>query len=491
MVRLTRFTISALVLAVLAAAPPAAAQTDFLTDFLMSEDKERQIAEQEHPKILAQFGGAYQDADLQRYVESIVNYLGRTSQRPDIRYRITILNSPVVNAFALPAGYLYITRGLLALAGNEAELAGVLAHEIGHVTARHTARRFSRAMLAQGVVGLLGAATQNTEMAGLTQMVEVGAVLALQSFSREHEHESDALAIPNMARAGYDPRAMASFLAKLQSQSDLMATLAGQQGAGNQFNLFSTHPRTVERVQRTVRAAVVTDVRDPMVERELYLGKINGILFDDDPEQGFVRGRLFAHPGLNFRFEVPEGFQLLNGQTQVIAQNKDGAAIRFDMATEPSPGSVERYLTETWLKNQPVQALQNIDVNGFPAATAATRLAKDGQEADLRFVAIQASRDRIYRFLFVTPPNLTKPLSKAFRETTYSFRPIPQNERQQLRPRRLALYRTKPGDTVASLARYMPYSDHTQERFRVLNGLLPGQRLAAGQLVKLVTEADR
>ncbi len=469
-------------------AGPAAAQNDFLSDLLLPEAQEKQLAEQEHPKILEQFGGEYRDPELQRYLDGLTEFLGKTSARPDITYRVTILNSPVVNAFALPAGYLYVTRGLLALADSEAEVAGVIAHEIGHVTARHTAQRYSRTILAQGIVGLLGAVTKGTEFSGLGQAVEPVAVIALQSFSREQEHEADLLGVQTMSRAGFDPEAMASFLSKLQAHSELEAGLSGQRDRSNQIDLFSTHPRTPERVARTAAQARGTLVRDPMVEREIYLEKLDGLIYGDDPEQGFVRGRTFAHPELGFRFEVPDGFTLLNGQKQVIARGPSGAVIRFDGARTNGVASALQYLRDVWGRELPLKDLQRLTVNGLPAATGGLSFDNQGQLVDLRLVAIQTTRDQVYRFMFAAPSAIAGDLRDDFQRTTYSFRRLSSAERGELRPFRLVTYRVRQGDTVASLARRLPYAEAREQRFRVLNGLAPGQALRPGQVVKLVTE---
>jgi predicted Zn-dependent protease len=475
-----------LLLAPVAAGPARAA--DLLSDLLLPESQEKQLAEQEHPKILQAFGGEYRDPELARYVGSLASFLGATSQRPDRQYRVTILNSPVVNAFALPAGYLYITRGLLALAGNEAELAGVLAHEIGHVTARHVAERYSRTILTQGIVGILGAVTQGSELAGLGELAAPVAFSVLQGFSREQEHAADQLGVATMARAGYDPRAMSSFLVKLQANDKLQAALSDQPDTSGQLDLFATHPRTVDRVNRTVQAAAFKPVRDPMTEQEIYLGKIDGLLYGDDPEQGFVRGLVFAHPSLNIRFEVPPDFHLLNGQIQVAAKGPAGAGIQFDLAPErPTLGPL-RYLTEVWAKDRVLAELERITVNGFPGATGTLHLEGTKGAADLRYIAIEVERGTIYRFLFVTPPELTQRLAPDLRRTTYSFRRLSAAERRALKPYGLTIITAQQGETAQGLAARTPFADHQVERFRVLNGLGPTEEPRAGARVKLVVE---
>lgn len=481
------FVLGLAALAAAGAIRPALAQVDFLTDLLMSEAQEKRIAEQEHPKILAQFGGAYEDEELSHYVQSLADFLGRASRRPDIAYRVTILNSPVVNAFALPAGYLYVTRGLLALADSEAELAGVLAHEIGHVTARHTAQRFSRTLLAQGLVGLLGAATKGTNLEGLAQAATPAALVALQGFSREHEHEADLLGVETLSRAGFDPMALSSFLAKLERQTDLDARLAGRDGPPP-FTLFATHPRTAERVQRTVAQAASRVVREPMVARNLYLEKIDGMLYGDDPAQGFVRGRVFAHKDLDVRFEVPEGFALLNGQKAVTAQGKRGEVIRFDLAPDGHALPPDRYLTEVWARERPLQGLERIEIDGYPAATAAARLEERSGPVDVRLVAIKTAPERIYRFLFAARAPAPDAFGEAARETAFSFRRLTGAETRDLKPRRLVMRPLRKGESVSDLADSLPFPVLREDRFRVLNGLGASDLPAPGRMVKLIVE---
>ncbi|MFQ5955225.1 MAG: M48 family metalloprotease [Kiloniellales bacterium] len=479
---------------VLVCAAPAAAQINW-TDLFMDEQKERQIAEQEHPKILEQFGGAYQDPALQAYLDGLIQHLGRNSHRPDIAYRVTILNSPIVNAFALPAGYLYVSRGLLSLAGNEAEVAGVLAHEIGHVTARHTAERYGRGVLASGgigLIGMLGAIFDSPQLAQtLQQAVGVGATLYIRGFSREQELEADRFGVEIMGRAGYDPHAMSSFLTRLQRDTRLRATLIGKPGEADQFSLLSTHPRTEERVGQAIRLANIA--RGGRVVRVAeYLDRIDGLMYGDDPAQGFVRGTRFVHPKLKIRFRVPAAYRLVNSTHAVTAFGPEHAIIRFDAAPRPFAGAMQRYLTQEWIKDQPLQHLETLDINGLEAATGATRLqpTPGGAEVDVRLVAIRFDEQSIYRFVFATPPKLTKSLEMGLRGTTYSFRRISDEEAAGYQPHQLKILRVKPGDTVAGLAARMPYPDYQVERFAAVNGLDPAQPLKPGQLVKIIVEGS-
>jgi predicted Zn-dependent protease len=225
-----------------------------------------------------------------------------------------------------------------------------------------------------------------------------------------------------------------------------------------------------------------------MTEQEIYLGKIDGLLYGDDPEQGFVRGLVFAHPSLNIRFEVPPDFHLLNGQIQVAAKGPAGAGIQFDLAPErPTLGPL-RYLTEVWAKDRVLAELERITVNGFPGATGTLHLEGTKGAADLRYIAIEVERGTIYRFLFVTPPELTQRLAPDLRRTTYSFRRLSAAERRALKPYGLTIITAQQGETAQGLAARTPFADHQVERFRVLNGLGPTEEPRAGARVKLVVE---
>ena len=461
---------------------PATGRSIF-TGGLTPED-EVKLGREQHPEIVKEFGGEYDDPELQAYVNSLGRLLAQTSELPNLDWHFTILDSPVVNAFALPGGYVYVTRGLLALADNEAELAGVLAHEIGHVTARHTAERYGQSMLgtaaALGVGVLLGSEAAAQATSGAAQ-------LAVLSYSRDQEFEADTLGVRYLSRSGHDPNAMATFLRRLLGHSRYEAELAGRPEAADAFDITQTHPRTADRVQRAIDEAGGRQVGNPIIARDIYLDKIDGLVYGDSPSQGYVRGRRFLHPELGFTFEVPERFQLANMPNRVVAQGPDGAAIQFDRAKEPSSAPMTRYLAEVWARDVNLRDLQALDVNGLDAATAWTRVDTSKGKTDFRLVAIRLGGDAVYRFLFVTPANLTASLSEPLRRTTYSFRRLSASESASLRPYRLDIYSVRSGDTPEGLAHRMPLGDESLGEFRVLNGLREGEPLAAGQRVKLVS----
>jgi len=453
-----------------------------LTGFYSVEDDIR-LGRQEHPKLVAQFGGEYDDPRLQRYIEQIGFKCARFTEY-DFPYKFTIVNSPIVNAFALPGGFVYMSRGLIALASNEAEIAGVLAHELGHVTARHTAERISQAQLAQLGVGLAGIAIGNGQVAGALGQV---ANIALQSHSRDQELEADMLGIRYMSQAGYDPEGSVSFLATLREHSMLEAEMAGRPpGSVDQFNIMATHPRTVERVRLAQQQADTVTVQDPVIGRDSHLGSINGMLYGDDPEQGIIDGNSFVHRDLRFEFTVPRGFILRNSPSRVVAAHPQGAAIIFDMSKARRGVSMASYIANQWARGAAIQDLQTLRLDGADAATAATRANSRGGTVDLRPLAIRGDGDQVFRLLFVTPSNQTAQWNADFRRTTYSFRRLNPSEANAIRGRRLIVAPVHSSDTIASLARTMPFGQFNDRAFRVLNDLGPGDNLRPGQNIKII-----
>ncbi|TAN64406.1 MAG: Zn-dependent protease [Magnetospirillum sp.] len=451
----------------------------------MSAEDEAKMGAEAHPDILGQFGGAYDDPKLQAYVAGIGTRLVGHTETPGSTFRFTVLNSTIVNAMALPGGYIYVTRGLLALADDEAELAGVVGHEIGHVTGRHTAQRYSQAMAANVATGILGVATSIFTGVNLGDVAGLAATAYIQGYSRDQESEADSLGIRYMNASGWTPDSMATFLGKLRDQSRLEAVLAGRSpDAVDEFSMFASHPRTVDRVKDAAAAAGKGSGGQGAVGRDLYLAHLDGMLVGDDPGEGVVRGRVFSHAGLGIRFEVPQGYRLTNGTKAVTAQNSDGGVIRFDMGKEAQM-DMTSYLQSQWAKGSRLSNIEAITINGMPAATGMTRLSTNKGAVDARLLAIKDGK-AVYRMLFLTPPQVTAQHAEGQRRTTYSVRHLTDAERADIKPLRLKIITVKAGDTVESLAERLPYDDHRVERFRVLNGLAEGKGVTPGEKLKMV-----
>ncbi len=461
---------------------PATGSTVFTGGLTAAE--ERQIGRENHPKIIDEFSGEYSFEDLQAYVDGLGQKLARVSDRKDINFTFTLLNSDIVNAFATPGGYIYVTRGLVTLADNEAQLAGVLAHEIGHVAALHHARRYGSSLIAG--IGVLAAGILGGEAGA--KAGQLGAVTVLQSFSREHEYEADNLGVRYLTRAGYDPGAMAGFLRKLRAHSRLEMTRRGEDPESiDQFNYLATHPAPAARVVRAEGLAAKVAVRNARVGRDEYLTKIDGMLFGDDPSQGFLHGRNFFHPQLRFAFEVPKKFSVFNTKSAVLAFGPDKSRLIFDRAEKSYRGSIRSYIENVWGRGKSLRDVQTRTINGLEAATARAIARTNAGSFDAKLVAYRFDDKTIYRFLFLSPRNGAAALAEAFEGTTASFRKLDEAEAEKLKPLVIDVETVRRGDTVSGFANRMPFDDFRIERFRVLNGLSDSEGLKAGERVKTVT----
>ncbi|MHC8508223.1 MAG: M48 family metalloprotease [Rhodospirillales bacterium] len=396
-----------------------------------------------------------------------------------------------MNAFALPGGYIYITRGLLALADDASEVAGVVGHEIGHVTARHSAERYSKSVLAGVGASIIDIIARQGGVPGAGDAAAGAASLYLQAFSREQEMESDYLGARYMSRAQYHPRGLTGFFKKLKGYTKLSAAEMGRPEAADEFSAMSTHPRTDDRIAQAQKLERETKVKNPRYGRDALLDQIDGIIFRDDPAQGVRRGRLFQHPGLRFEFSVPPGFVMNNTPAAVIAIGPEGGKIVFDTApaSEARPYTdVQEFLTREWASGLRLEDVRKITVNGMEAATGGARTGSGEGARDVRLVAIRRSRDEIFRFIFATPPARTAALEEELRRTTYSFKNLSPEEAAAVRPMRIKVVTVRPGDTVESLAAEMPMERFKIEWFELLNAVQRGRPLIPGARVKTVVD---
>ena len=468
----------------LAGAPaPAFAQLPALG----SAGDEARIGAEEHPKIVAEFGGTYDDPRIRSYVDALGARLAAVSDRKDVAYTFTVLDSPVVNAFALPGGYVYITRGLLAYATDEAELAGVLGHEIGHVVARHQAQRQTGQLL--GTLGsmLLGAVLDNPNAARIGQGV-AGAALA--SYSRDQEYEADDYGVVYLSRVGMDPYAQGDFLLTLLGQSQLADRIAGREGRSKGVDFMASHPNTGERVRRAMELARQTGAKPGALprDRDALLSVVDGMVFGDDPSEGLVRDRTFLHPGLRIAFDVPQGFQVDNGTRAVTAGDGKGGMLIFDGGQAPAGMPMTDYLAGQWARGARLSDLQPVSVNGMEAATAIAEASAGNRPALVRLVAIRAAGGRVYRFMMGAPAERMRAYDPLFQRVAQSFRGLSAAEAGAIRPRRLRVVTVGKGDTVQSISARMAFPDHKEEQFRLLNALAPDEALRPGVRVKLVTQ---
>jgi predicted Zn-dependent protease len=484
--RATFLTVSVIALSALPAcvsqtASPANAQGAVQT--ISAADK-KQGAEA-HPQLLQEFGGALTGSQA-AYVESVGKTIATQSGLSNAKgdFTVTLLNSPVNNAFAIPGGYVYVTRQLAALMNNEAELAGVLGHEVGHVAARHAAKRQSAATRNSllGALGtiLSGALLGNGALGQIGQQIfSTGSQLLTLKYSRGQETEADNLGVTYLQRAGYDPRAMSSVLQSLANQNALDASI---KGSTNQVPEWaSTHPDPASRVRAALSRAGSTSGR---TNRDVFLAGINGLTYGDDPAQGIVDGSRFTHPVLRLAFQAPNGFFLVNGTRAVSISGQSG---KGEFASANYSGDLESYVRSVFsgLSSQQQLApttLERTTVNGIPAVYGAARANSGNGQVDIVVFAYEFGPQQAYHFATISQAGQASQFDSMFR----SIRRINATEASAVKPRRLSVITVKSGDTVSTLSKRMAFTDKPLERFLVLNGLNSSSRLVPGQKVKLV-----
>lgn len=432
----------------------------------------------EHLKLLTGYGGIYENRRVQAMLDRTVARLKATTPEATQPFAVTILNSPSVNAFALPSGDLYVTRGLLALANDESELAAVIAHEIAHVTADHAALRERQAQAAALARRVSEVVVDPTVKAATADQ----AASSQAEFTQAQELEADEIGVRMLAAAGFDPFAAARFLTAMKRFSNLPAlSKASEAGPG----FLSSHPSTPRRVEAAKRAARQYGAPGlGQTERAAYLRTIDGLLYGDDPREGYVRGREFAHVDLGIAFTVPEGYILKNTSQAVLATDGANTAIRFDAVKVPADLALDDYLRSGWIKGLVDASVRTEERSGMPMAFAAALV----EGWSFRIAAVRGPR-RVYRFIFASS-RPAESYADAFERTISSFRLLSPAQRAAMRPLRLRAIPVQPDDTMARLAARMHGIEPALRRplFDTLNGLEAGERLEPGQLAKIIVE---
>lgn len=440
-------------------------------------DRLASLARQQHPRILATYGGEYSDPKLERMVAKVVGKLTYDPDKPGPAYRITILDSPNVNAFALPGGYLYVTRGLLALADDSAELAAVLAHEMGHVTANHGLERQKKEaeeqLASQVVNDILG-------KSAMARAALVRGKLRMAQFSRNQELEADIIGIKAIGEAGYDPYAAARFLQSMAAYQDFHSVGGAHDPS---LDFLASHPNAPQRIELAKRHAAQfgppgTGERD----RDEYLAGIDGMMFGDTPEEGYVRGHDFLHPRLGVAFSVPDGFVIDNTAAAVTASGPGDVAVRFDGVSVSRGKALTDYLTSGWVSGLERATVHATVINGNEAANA--HATADGWQFD---VTVIRAGNQVYRLLTAAPLSSDR-LDSVARYVTGSFHILSDAEKAGLRPLRIRIRTVRPGQTMANFASQMVGVDRKLELFQLLNALGPGATLRPGEKVKIVTD---
>lgn len=442
--------------------------------------RDRQIGAEGYKDIVQQFGGKV-DGPLGDYVRQ-VGLRVATASVPGSRpqdWTITVLNSPVPNAMATPGGYIYITRGMLAMINNEAELASILGHEAGHIAARHSDKRQSRATI--GALGTLAAAVLGGGQ--VAQLANLGANAWVAGFSRSQENDADTLGMRYAISAGYDPRAAATMLAALDRIAAVEGKASMERRGVNSF--FSTHPVTAERVQRVARQAAATG-RTGATNRDAFLAAIDGMTFGDSPDQGIVNGSSFRHASLRLGFDAPPGFVLQNSPQAVAGRGRDGSQFVFTGGRVQPGQDLQSAVRDGWRQTNngqvPQASYTERLVNSLDAGLSEARLDTGRGSVDAGVHAFRTAPDQVYLLRTMAPAGR----GGQFQSMVGSFRRLTQAEVAAAgRVRQIDVVTVRPGDTAASLAQRMVPPYNRVQSFLALNGL-PDRALQPGERLKLI-----
>ncbi|MDW7680116.1 MAG: M48 family metalloprotease, partial [bacterium] len=421
----------------------------------------------------------YDQAQLQDYLNNLGQSMAKLSHRPNLQWQFKLLDSPVINAFAVPGGFIYLTRGILAYLNNEAELAGVIGHEIGHVTARHSAKTYSKAMLAQlgiEVGGLLSDTFR--EYAGIAQF---GVGMLFLKFSRDDERQADALGVEYSAKAGYDADYMANFFNTLErlypesAQSGLPAW-------------FSTHPNPPDRIKAIQSDAQQWKNKLPQkklaVNQDQYLSKLNGIIFGEDPRQGYVENNVFYHPQMKFLFPVPSKWKLNNtpSQVQMFTEEQD-AVVLFSLAKASSPTAA----ADDFISNSgaAVKNRQSLRVNGLQAYSVTSDITSEGTTFPVISYFIQLD-NQVFTFHGYSSPDKFSGYLPALTTAMKGFKRLTDRSKINVKPSRLIIRKTSRSQTLRAALNEFGVAPDKLEDIAILNGRQLDDTVAANTMFKLV-----
>jgi predicted Zn-dependent protease len=443
---------------------------------LISEQQEIELGKQTDAEVRSEYG-VYADPALEAYVAATGAALAARTQRPNLAYHFAVLDSPVINAFAAPGGYVYVTRGLLALTNSEDELAGVVGHELGHVNARHSAKRMSEQMLAQA--GLAIGSVLSETFARYSGLAGVGAQLLFLKYSRDDERQADSLGVDYSRRAGYDPGSMVGFFAAMQKSGDLSgkSTIPG---------FLSTHPLTPDRI-RDVSALLKPEDARLAHSPESYLHKIDSLVYGDDPRQGFVEGPAFYHPELRFQFAIPSGWKVLNTPAMVQMAPADGNAalvLRGERSQDRPQDYARKKAGE--LQNARLLDERSQTVNGMACFEQSYSVPQEDLGQIRVLLSFIKKGDMIYTFSALSPDQSFSSYQAGFRSAIGSFRELTDPAYLNRRPRRIALVRADGGLALQEIFRKEGLAQNLWPQFAIMNGMEPAAVPVKGRLIKVL-----
>ena len=448
---------------------------------LMSEQKEIALGKESDPAIVSSYG-LYEDPTLQKFIDEKGQEMARISHRPNLNYEFKILDSPVVNAFAVPGGYVYFTRGIMAHFNNEAEFAGVLGHEIGHITARHSAKQYSKQMVGQ--VGLIAGVVLSPGVRNNFQQIQQGMGLLFLKFGRDAESQSDQLGVAYSTEVGYDSEEMAGFFKTLSRMRE-------GTGAETIPTFMSTHPDPGDRFNNVKQLTEVEQAKYPqknfVVERNDYLQMIDGLVYGEDPKGGYVENDNFYHPVMKFQFRIPRGWRSANSPSQFQMADPDGKAM---MALTLGQGKTLEEAAQAFISSNQLTLLSSDQgtVNGFPAiALVADQVNEQDPAQNIRILNyIIDYEGMILQIYGVTLKSTFSAFRSTFQNTMKSFDKLTDPSKINVKPDYIRIKTvSKPGTLSSVLSQYSVSGDDKQEH-AVLNGMELSDQVSAGTLIKVV-----
>jgi len=448
---------------------------------LLSEADEVKLGHQTDAEVIKEYG-VFEDAKLTAYLNGFCQRLGKVSHRPQLSYRFKIVDASVVNAFAVPGGYVYFSRGILATLNDEAELAGVMGHEIGHIAARHSAKQYSKAQLAQLGLGVGTILIDSPILSGLAQL---GAGMLFLRFSRDNEREADDLGVEYASKTGYDATQLASFFETLERMNP------GSDRSGLP-GWFSTHPSPQNRVQvvrmRAIEWQQKLNLRDSKINRDSYLREIDGLMFGDDPRQGYVEENVFYHPNLKFQFPVPVKWKLNNkpSQVQMVSEGEDAFILLSAKSGSSSREAAREFITKTGAS---VIKSDGIEVNGLPSQRVISEVRT--QKAAYRLMSYFIEKGKnVFVFHGLTSVERFQNYAPAFENTMRQFKELSDSKRIHVRPDRIRIRSAKATDTLEDVLRSFGVPNEKLKEMALLNGKNLDQAIPANTLIKVVEKGN-
>ncbi len=454
---------------------------------LMSEAQEIAMGKEADPQIIAQYG-LYNDSALQQFINAKGKEMAAISHRPELEYNFRIVDSDILNAFAVPGGYVYFTRGIMAHFNNEAEFAGVLGHEIGHITARHSVAQQRNAILGQ--IGLIGAMVLKPELGQFAEQASQGLGLLFLKFGRDAERQSDELGVEYSSKIGYDAHQMAGFFKTLERKST-------ESGAGELPTFLSTHPNPGDRNVAVEKLATQWQqqlkLTNAQVNRNTYLKRIEGIIYGEDPQQGFLENGIFYHPSLKFQFPVPTSWAYQNSPQAVQMAAKDGKAL---MIFTLAQGASLQEAANNVLKQYNLQVInsQNTNVNGLNAITMVADQIPQQQTQQtqqqqpvvrtLNYVIQQGSN--FYHIVGVSSAADFNNYSSFFSNTMQGFRTVTDPAIINRKPDRVKLKTVSQTNTLEQLLKQYKVADKKLTEIAILNGMNLKDKVPAGTMIKVI-----